>query len=306
MKIKHILGEFAKRKGIIAGVCNANVLSRLESIVMSSETPFVSTSVNKRLNPAASLKTVESIVVIGVNYGKKYDFILDDAGRGIISTYAAQADYHILLREMLNELVLDINQVLGSFEHKILIDSGGLVEKELAVKAGLGYYGKNSLVISEEFGSLFFIGCLLTDIHIDESELSVPLYECCDSCMKCVDACPSGALEDSKFDYKKCISYITQKKGKLSVEESKLIGNHLYGCDICQVACPHNENKPYAFIKNIDLVMPKISDIVNISDEDFERRFGNTVIKWAGVEVLKRNAAVIRGINCKFQGENYK
>ena len=292
MKIKGIANEFAKKKGIIAGICDSKALSDIESLILSTETPFVSKNINKRLNPTAALKTVKSIIVIGVNYGKKYDFPLDDAPRGIISTYAAQEDYHVLLRAMLNELATDIKKAHGDFEYKISVDGGGLVEKELAVKAGLGFYGKNNLVISREFGSLFFIGYLLTDIEIDKSEMSVPSSECCEGCMECIRACPTSAL-DSMFDYKKCISYITQKKGELSTEENRLKGNHLYGCDICQGVCPHNKDKPFELITDIDLAMPKISDIAAISDEEFEQRFGNTVIKWAGAETLRRNATVI-------------
>ncbi|MCL2873454.1 MAG: tRNA epoxyqueuosine(34) reductase QueG [Defluviitaleaceae bacterium] len=293
MKIKEVVNKFAEKKGIIAGICDANVLSNIEHLVLSENTPFVSKNIKKRIDPKTSLESSKSIIVIGVNYNKKYDFVCDDALRGIISIYAAQEDYHTLLRVILKELVLDIKREIGSFKHKVLVDSGGLVEKELAVKAGLGFYGKNSLVISEQFGSMFFIGSLITDIAVDTDELFKPVPKSCESCNQCIEACPSAALDGNVLNHMKCISYLTQKKGFLSNEESKLIGNHLYGCDICQFVCPHNEGKPFEIIKDINLVMPKISEVKGISDEEFNLKFGNTVINWAGVETIRRNALCV-------------
>jgi len=290
IKLNKILEDFAKRKGIIAGICDAEPLINIESLLAETDTPFVSKNIKKRIDPKISLKNAKSVIVIGVNYNKKYDFVCDDELRGIISIYAAQEDYHITLRHLLDELVLDIKQSIGNFNYKILADSGSLVEKELAIKTGLGFYGKNSLVISERFGSLFFIGCLLTDIEVDLDEISRPILKDCESCNKCVKACPTNAIDNGKLDSDKCISYLTQKRGDLSIQESNLIGNWLYGCDICQAACPHNKQTPAKSIKSVDQAMPKISEIMNISDEEFTLRFGNTVINWAGKETIMRNA----------------
>jgi len=273
-----LVDNFASQEDCLASICDAKPLP------MNYEgfTPFVSKDINKRTNPDASLPGAKSIIVVGLQ-SKIKNFPPMPEGAGIISALGITEDYHIRVRALINKL-LTILQRCGDFKHKILIDSPALDERALAVKAGLGYIGRNGLVISPKFGSRFNIGLLLTDIPLAEpQEKNKVSQSCLPSCNKCVKACPSGALAE-RFDVESCISYLTQKNEVTPEEEAK-IGRHLYGCDICQDVCPKNKPQPIAW------AVPE--DWLNISDEEFAHKYGNTPISWRNAAHLRRNARIV-------------
>ena len=211
---------------------------------------------------------------------------------GLISSMALNVDYHKSIKELLNELA----QLISPANYKILVDSGGLVEREWAVKAGLGFWGKNCCIISPSIGSFFNIGLLLTDLELpslvfenEPTHLSVNASkekDNCGECTKCIDACLGKALTPFRLYYKKCVSYIGSKKGELTEEERKIMGRWVYGCDICQQVCPYNE-----------AVLPKCPDIslysLIMDEEKFNQIFGQTTLTWKGPEILKRNVYAV-------------
>ena len=282
--IIEIISKFSTHENCIAGICDA--LPLLQNT--AGFTPFVSSNILKRTDPAASLAGVKSIIVIGIeNKIEAFPPMPEDAG--VLSVLGVVDDYHITVRRLLEKLVAEFRHVFD-FNYKILVDSPNLCERTLAVKAGLGFIGRNGLLISPEYGSRFNIGLLLTDIQLASGVETGragarPLRCCFHGCNKCIEACPSGALSYDGYDVSRCISYLTQKDS-LTCGEAKLIGRQLYGCDICQNACPFNSPQPIAWAKPCDWLA--------MSDADFTKTYGHTAMLWRGTKLLRRNAEIVK------------
>jgi len=274
-------------KGCLAGITDPEPIPGLQARLEQTETPFVSRSLERRLSPAVHLPGVKSVIALGVPYAPargEISPLLAAPGEpytGLLSSMAVGRDYHQTVRELLTELAGRIKPL----KYKIFVDSGGLVEREWAVKAGLGFRGKNCCVISASKGSFFYIGLLLTDLEISVKTDIVP--QGCGTCARCIDACPGSALSPYRLNYKKCVSYITQKDGTLSAEEELAIGRHVYGCDACQRACPYN--KAYAG----EYPSVGLNYIMNMTSDEFAVCCNNTVMAWKGLKILKRNAAAV-------------
>jgi len=287
--ITAFVNDFAKRENCIIGICDASPLV-LEA---SSFTPFVSRNHTKRTSPAANLHGVRSIIVIGVE-SKIVDFAPMPEGAGVLSVLGVAPDYHIIVKALLKKLVGELQQhTKHNLAYKILVDSPTLDERALAVRAGLGFIGRNGLVIAPEYGSRFNIGVLLTDMAVAslsgsdlEGDTSTPPVAACPSgCRNCIAACPTGAISESgMFDVSRCISYITQKDS-ITPDEAALLGRQLYGCDICQDACPLNPPQPTAWANP--------GEWLAMSDEDFMEVYGHTAMLWRGAMLLRRNAGCI-------------
>ena len=238
----------------------------------------------RRLSPAAHLPGVKSVIALGVPYAPPCDGaapILAAPGEpytGLISSMALSRDYHAVVRDLLKELA----GLIRPGKYKILADSSGLVEREWAVKAGLGFWGKNCCVISPAKGSFFYIGLLLTDLAVSATTDTVSAA--CGDCTRCIDACPGKALTPCRLDYRKCVSYITQKEGELTAEEASIMGRHVYGCDICQRVCPYNEGVAG------DYPAVSLNALANMTADEFGQACENTVMGWKGLKILKRNA----------------
>ena len=291
-ELEKLIFDFAEEKNIIAGICRAEAIE----LPRETDTPFVKPSSGGRFDPGLVLPGAKSVAVIGVGYAKSPAFAPDGEPRGRIAMYALELDYHVRLRETLEELAARIHAVTV-FRYKICVDTGPLPEKNLAVKAGLGFFGKNCLVISKKFGSYFNIGCMITDLELEPSEESGPPE--CGDCAACAVLCPNGALSGEAFGplgWARCASYISQKKGELSPEEGGMLGGNLFGCDICQEVCRFNAAAERGGESvRADLMYPKISDILEMTPEVFKARYGKTPVNWAGLKTLKRNAGILAG-----------
>jgi len=211
---------------------------------------------------------------------------------GILSSLGVDNDYHACVKDLLHKLADELRHCHGDFKYKILVDSPSLDERALAQRGGLGFYGRNGLIISHKFGSRFNIGCLLTDIPLDMfqvglsccNDIESPDFQGCPpDCSLCVDACPGGALGGGNLDVSRCISYLTQKQ-ELTPEESALVKGHLYGCDVCQDVCPFNSHREPIYIN------PQVW--ADMDDDAFDREYGHTAMLWRGAELLRRNARI--------------
>ncbi len=203
-----------------------------------------------------------------------------------LSIYTHGEDYHLVTRRILCS-VADAC-LLG--DYTVHSDTGPYIERTLAVKAGLCVVGRNGMCINQKYGSYFFIGYIACDADL---EISKPLSGSCLGCMRCVAACPGGALADG-FCEDRCLSAITQKKGELTSEERISIQNHntVFGCDICQMVCPHNkgaEHTPIEEFKKDRITRLSLSDIEHMSAREFKKRYHNRAFAWRGLSVLKRN-----------------
>jgi epoxyqueuosine reductase len=214
------------------------------------------------------LPGAQSVIVLGLGYAPPLFVNL--------STLATNPDYHKKMETALHELAA----LLELQTYKVLADSPYLDERALAVQAGLGFYGRHGLVVSPALGSYFNIGCIITSTAIDETP--VPPYSGCpQGCRLCLEACPAGR------DKLRCISYLTQKRGILSREETDMLNGQLYGCDICQRVCPFNKANPPG-----ECFPP--GEWLTASDAALREKYGHTAMWWRGPEIMRRNAAALR------------
>ncbi len=256
-----------------------------------------------RSDLASILPGVRSIVVVGANYHTTPlpAALRDDPGRGIVASYAWGDDYHEVLAPRLRRLAEFVEAEIGQgTAHRAYVDTGPVLERELAAHAGLGFVGKNTCLIHPRLGSWLFLGELLLTVEIPADEPgSQPT---CGQCTRCLDACPTGALvAPYVLDARRCISYLTiELKGPIPRELRPLIGNRVFGCDICQEVCPWNRrfaqpaSEP-AFQPREDAVAPRLLDLMAMDDGGFRQRFGGSPIQRAKRRGLLRNVAVALG-----------
>ena len=264
--------------GYTVGVTDARPIENARLLLCG--TPFVSADVSKRVRPDRVFPGATSILVVCVKYESAAAF-------ANLSSLGVCSDYHSRVKDVLVKLASE----LPAHQNKILVDSPTLCERSLAVRAGLGFFGKNGLVVSPQYGTRHNIGLMLTDIPCEDlllrycdSPTPAKLRSCLPGCDLCIRACPNGALADGKpLDASRCISYLTQKK-ELSAEEEKLLHGQLYGCDICQNACPFNEKA------ELEWVNP--ASLIEMTDGEFMEKFGHTAMMWRGAGMLRRNAGL--------------
>ncbi len=255
------------------------------------ETEFEEQDLELRIDPRLTMESVESIIVLGLSYNTGGDYGSDYEFKGRLSRSSYGQDYHRVLREKMEELVGLLKKELD-FDHKIFVDTGPLIDRELAYLAGLGYYGKNCSIINDDYGSYIFIGYIMTDMKIENDR---PLNKDCGSCDLCLRACPTGAIKDYRMNPKRCLSYMSQTKELLSDEMIVKLGDRIYGCDSCQEACPKNKgvlkSSHREFIPDpsadIDIV-----ELFKMSNKDFKKNYGHMAGSWRGKNLLKRNGII--------------
>lgn len=289
MDLFNKLQEFSQKENIISGVGSADSFKELKIYLKNKEVPFVKYSIEERTEPALTMPNVKSIVAIGMSYNVVYTKKGDNYLRGNISAGAVGTDYHILIKKKLEKLKLEI---LPDCECKIYSDTGPLSDRDVAIRCGLGVRGKNGSVINSKIGGMFFIGYMLTDVDYQLWQVEECEKIDCGDCDRCIKACPNSAINNGQCDYGKCISYLTQKKGVLTYEEYKNMGIQIYGCDVCQRACPYN--KGYIVAEN-EFAYPDIYGLLNMSNREFKEVYGNTAAGWRGKKTLQRNAIIALG-----------
>ncbi len=260
------------------------------------KTSFEENDLMKRLDPKLTMDSCRSIIVLGLSYNTDFNEKPEYRLRGKLSKSSWGKDYHNVLKEKIELLIEEIKKKV-SFEYKYFVDTGPLVDRELAKKSGLGYYGKNCSIINDEYGSFIFIGYILTDLMIEPDN---PIEEKCGDCRLCIDACPTDALEGPyRLNPKRCISYLTQTKDKIAIELRGKMGIKIYGCDTCQLVCPKNKEIKKSMNKDF---IPKdtkgymdIEELLNISNRQFKKRYGQMAGSWRGKSILKRNAIIALG-----------
>ncbi len=221
--------------------------------------------------------------------------VMRDADRAFISRYALGRDYHKLVRARLNKLVEKITEDVGDHNYRVFSDSAPVMEVELGRHAGLGWRGKNTLLISREAGSFFFLGEIYTDLPLPVDSMQT---EHCGSCEKCLDICPTKAIiAPYQLDARRCISYLTiEHKGSIPVELRPLIGNRVYGCDDCQLVCPWNkfakptQEEDFHVRHGLDDVA--LVELFSWSETQFFDNLAGSAIRRIGYERWLRNLAV--------------
>jgi epoxyqueuosine reductase len=256
----------------------------------------------RRARPAELVPGTISVITARLNYlpgtARASADVLAEPARAFVARYALGRDYHKVLRSKLNRLVDRIAGEIGAFAHRVFTDSAPVLEVALAAKSGLGWRGKHTLLLARDAGSWFFLGEIYTDLPLPATE---PISAHCGTCVACIDACPTRAIvAPYELDARRCISYLTiEHAGSIPEEFRPLIGNRIYGCDDCQLACPWNRyartsgEPDFAVRHGLDDVT--LVALFAWSRAEFETRMEGSAIRRIGYERWSRNLAVALG-----------
>ena len=223
---------------------------------------------------------------------------LNTFDQGTVSIYARGRDYHKVMRQRLQKLAERLSQHIGPLGHRAFTDSAPVLEAELAARSGIGWRGKHTLVLNREAGSMFFLGEIFIDMAL---EPTAPVQAHCGSCTACIDVCPTQAIvAPYKLDARRCISYLTiEYAGSIAVELRPLMGNRIYGCDDCQLACPWNKYAQRSSLKDFDsregLTGVSLTRLLDWSEEEFLRYTEGSPIRRIGHAQWLRNVAIALG-----------
>ncbi len=284
---------------------------------------YMHKNLRKRTDPTKLLEDAKSVICVGLNYkppkcspGLRHT----TAAVGKVAHYAQYEDYHRFMRELLGKLIDFVSSIAEEgHKFKICVDSVPLAERTLAARAGLGFIGKNHMLINPKLGGQVFLGEVITTLKLQAdkpisfgSEQKEPLALSgvggeesmdiiaarCAKCNKCIDACPTGALRvDGQFNAKRCISYLTiEYRGQIPSELAEKIGDRLFGCDECILACPWHQHAPVCKNQQFKFYDERaeldLRRILNLTKRHFDSQFDDSPIKRLGLERLKRNARI--------------
>lgn len=256
------------------------------------DTEFVTKDLERRIDPMRTMEGCRSIFVVAVRYRVDHTPATFEYTGGL-SRSSWGEDYHRVVAGRLEKL-MEALQSEERFRYRVYVDTGPLPERELARKAGLGFLGKNGCLIEPELGSFLFLGYALTDLAL--STPPVASLENCGECTRCIQACPSGALSREGYDANRCISYLTQTKRPLTEKEKEWMGTQIYGCDLCQLACPYNERAPLLtegeFYPTATGGAVDLIPFLTMNRKEFDSVYGSMSGAWRGQNLLKRNALI--------------
>ncbi len=260
---------------------------------------WMETRMDERAAPQKLWPEAQSIIMLGVNYGPDSDPLaaLQETDKGVISVYAQRRDYHDVIKKKLKALARAVVAQTGA-EVKVFVDTAPVMEKPLAMRAGLGWQGKHTNLVSRDFGSWLFLGSVFTTLDLPPDDTEA---DHCGACTACLDICPTNAFPAPyKIDARRCISYLTiEHKGMIERELRPLMGNHIYGCDDCLAACPWNKFAQKAEETKLalqsDYDRPDLIALSKLDDAAFRIFFAGTPIKRAGRDNFIRNVLMALG-----------
>lgn len=292
-----LIKQEAQRLGFdFCGIAKAGFLEeeapRLEKWLtqnMQGQMAYMANHFDKRLDPTKLVEDAKSVVSLIYNYYPEQD--LTETSELKIAKYAYGADYHFVIKEKLREMLDNLQQTIGDFKARVFVDSAPVMERQWAAKSGLGWIGKNSLLLNKQMGSFFFLAEIICDLEL---EADGPVQDYCGTCTRCMDACPTEAIPSPYVvDGSKCISYFTiELKEEIPSEMKGKFENWIFGCDICQDVCPwnrfakpHHENR----FAPRDWKDWNKTDWKELTHEVFNKVFKDSPLKRPGFERLKRN-----------------
>jgi len=270
----------------------------------AGEMDYLTRNLHRRLDPRELLPDARSIIVVGMNYYTDAEEgpgtpAAPDPERAVFARYARGDDYHDVMTERLRELLDFLKAEAGEgAEGRVYVDAGPILEREVAQRAGLGWFGKNTMLINTRRGSYFFLGEIVTNVALPVDE---PARGGCGTCTRCLDACPTGAIvAPFQLDARRCLSYLTiELKGAIPAEFRPALsesGNRIFGCDICQEVCPFNLRRSVpteepAFQPREATKAPLLVDMLKMTQEQFRQQFKGSPVKRAKWRGLLRNVA---------------
>ncbi len=320
--LKQAISYYAKKIGIsLVGFTSAEPFGEMQSVLVDRrdrgyQSDFEDYDLAERINPDLHLPGAKSFIAVGLAYpsrlpkGSKGASASDDTdgleagcseARGQVSRSAWGRDYHEVLGEKLAGLVDYIESLVPDSENRYFVDRGSLLERSIAERAGLGWIGKNSLLLNPVYGSYVFLGEILTTLDLPADE---PVGDGCGECRICIDACPNQAInEDRGIQAQLCLSQLTQKKN-LPADAYSLLGGRIYGCDTCQEVCPINldlaqdtgqEQVAADFLPLVEQARPALRGLMQLTKQEFQKNWAPTAAGWRGRNLLRRNAVIAAG-----------
>ncbi|MFL0246536.1 tRNA epoxyqueuosine(34) reductase QueG [Candidatus Clostridium stratigraminis] len=293
MDYKERIINFCYKLGIdTVGFCECRTFNELKPFlenrkIKNIENEFEEKDIEKRINPKLQLKNGKTIISVA------FPYIFDDNVQEdaiYFSKYTWGKDYHLVISKYLSEICKFIESIGGNAVY--FVDSNPLPERYIAYLSGIGFIGKNNMLITEKYGSFVFLGEIITDIKLNPDK---PKEQKCEACTLCLNACPTKSINKVKSIPNTCLSYITQKKDIDDSYFNKLEGR-IFGCDSCQNACPFNNRIdkskiealiPYEHMKNVS-----INELINIDNKSFKEKYAVTSCGWRGKNILQRNALI--------------
>jgi epoxyqueuosine reductase len=271
---------------------------------------FMHRNFKMRIDPARHLQNAQSVICLALNYRPARPYPSPASSKspfGAVADYALYEDYHLFMKKKLRELALFISSLAGTgFKFKICVDSSPLAERALGARAGLGFFGKNRMLINPTLGPQLFLAEIITNLEL-QTDKPIPADQAaagrfaptsCSNCNSCIAACPMGALRaDGFFDAARCINYLTiEYEGQIPSDLACKIANHLVGCDECVHACPYYQEAPpcrnSSFKFYPERAQLDLQQLLGMSQDDFDTKFVDSSLTRVGLEQLKRNARI--------------
>jgi epoxyqueuosine reductase len=268
----------------------------------AGEMDYMRRHADARAHPESILPGVRSVVMVGINYKTEADpqeSAAASASLGRIARYAGGLDYHDVLRFRLKSLLAWIQAEVPGAHGRAVVDTAPLLERDFARRAGLGWFGKNTMLLHRRLGSYFLLGALLLDLPLSADEPFATAH--CGSCRRCLDACPTEAFTGPyQLDARRCISYLTiELRGSIVEELRTGMGDWIFGCDVCQEVCPWNRKAPLGVETSLQPgvtgLQVDLLELLKLTDEEFRTRFRHTPLWRSGRSGLLRNAAIALG-----------
>lgn len=304
---KKLLSDFIKKEAVNSGFFDCGISpvkhlpndqKRMEMWLadkMNAGMSYLERNKEKRYNPALLVENSKSVITVLYNYFP--DKLMETEDNFRIAKYAYGNDYHHIIKDKLRVLADEIKSKTGDFGFRVFVDSAPVLDRAWARESGLGFTGKNTSLINKKGGSYFFIGHIICDLDLDYENKAVA--NSCGTCTKCIQACPTNALEPFKLDANRCISYLTiENKGVIPSEFKGKMNNYIFGCDICTDICPWNRfakpNNEIAFKPKEELAAMRKNDWINLDKSKFNKLFKGTAFERAGFDGLMRNINFVK------------
>lgn len=298
IELTEMIKEKAYNLGFdLVGITHSGPFIKAREVLQSRNlSSFINPDIDLLTDPVLHLPSARSIISVALSYASIQK---DDGCMSYIAYYARGKDYHRVMENKMNQLMDYIREIKPGTEMKAFADTGPLLDREVALRAGLGWIGKNNILISPDYGSMLVLGEILTSLDLEYDE---QISDRCGSCQECIKNCPGGALKEPyTLEYDRCVSYLTQKKGVLKKEERRLIGTNLWGCDSCQLACPYNRDVPVDLHPEFyPAIKGDVTKVFNFNENSLEKEWKDSALYWRGLRTLRRNSL----INMAHLGDN--
>lgn len=298
-----LIKEKARELGFdLCGIANSRDLAEHIPVIqtwcdsgMNADMSYLGRNVEKRIDPGLLFSGAKSVLVTGTNYYT--DNIQSGDDVPIISRHAYGRDYHYVIKERLLNLLAYIKSIRSDTEGKLFVDTSPIIEKAWAREAGLGWIGRNSILINKNLGSFLFLGGILLNLELEYDE---PCNDNkCGSCRLCIDSCPTGAINENRtIDARKCLSYLTiEYKSPVPDKFGKKAERRIFGCDRCQEVCPWNKNAKTHCVSEFELPEElkkmTLDDWKDLNVEQFNKYFVKSAIERRGYKILSENIRII-------------